>query len=226
MKALQKNEKLPVKNNPTSSPNILIENADFIVIDKPSGWFSIPAREPKNEDCVVTDWLRKEKDIEPWVVHRLDRFTTGAMMIAKNKAAHAEGNRWFEERLVKKVYLFFASPLTGSSLPGRPAVQIKTPIDGKPSQTLFEVLDRTPKVFLGKATPLTGRFHQIREHAQKGRFPLVGDASYGFNAKAVGIDFPRVALHASQLTLPFGLVTAPFPLDMKNLLDQLGLKLK
>ncbi len=138
-----------------------------------------------------------------FIVHRLDRFTSGVMLIAKTKEFHRTANTWFEKRIVKKTYHFLASPP-----PSRPAVQIKTPVDGKPAQTLFEVLEKTPRVFYGKATPLTGRFHQIREHAAEAGFPLLGDRAFG------GAPGPRVCLHAHSLETPAGTFIAPLARDL------------
>jgi len=193
-------------------PAILFETDDFIVIDKPPSWLSIPAREPKTTDLVVGEWLARAKGLSPLPVHRLDRFTSGVMMIAKNPEAHRLGNSWFEDREVKKVYHFIASPP-----PSRPALQIRTPIQGKPSQTLFEVIETAPSgiTFLGRATPLTGRFHQIREHAREAGFPLLGDRSHG------GAPAERVCLHAHSLETPIGTFTAPLAPDLLTLWNDL-----
>jgi 23S rRNA-/tRNA-specific pseudouridylate synthase len=198
-----------------NDPILLFENAEFLVVGKPSGWLSIPAREPKPEDAVLSHWLRTISP-EVRVVHRLDRHTSGVMLFAKTETAHKDANRWFEKREVKKVYQFLAMPP-----PTRPAIQIKLPVDGKAAQTLFEIIEKTDGVFLGKATPLTGRFHQIREHAMSAKFPLLGDKAYGGAMKVkIGpeeIAIPRVCLHAASLELPFGLYEMPLPEDLQNL---------
>lgn len=191
-------------------PRIILESDDFVFIDKPAGWLSIPAREPKATDLVVSDWVRTALSLTPFLVHRLDRFTSGVMMLAKNKESHRLANSWFEKRIVKKTYHFLASPP-----PSRPAIQIKTPIDGKPSQTLFEILETTESAFYGKATPLTGRFHQVRAHAAEAGFPLLGDRAFG------GAEGPRVCLHAHSLDTPIGRFTAPLALDLEILWKRL-----
>ena len=196
---------------PTSEPSIIFENHEFLLIDKPAGWLSIPGRTP--EATVITQWLEQRLSQPAWVVHRLDRFTSGIMLYAKNKEAHQLANSWFFKREVKKIYHFIAI-----SPPSRPAIQIKTPIQGKPSQTLFEVIEKGPRAFLGKATPMTGRFHQIREHAKIAGFPLLGDTAYGgpefFETEEGPIAIPRVLLHAKELTLPFGTFQAELAADM------------
>jgi 23S rRNA-/tRNA-specific pseudouridylate synthase len=193
-----------------SKPEILHESDDFVVINKPAGWLSIPAREPKATDLVVSGFLATSKSLTPFIVHRLDRFTSGVMMIAKNKEAHRLANSWFEKRIVKKIYHFLASPP-----PSRPAIQIRTPIEGKPSQTLFEVVEVAGDKFYGKATPLTGRFHQIRAHAAEAGFPLLGDRTF---RGALG---PRVCLHAYSLETPEGMFVAPLASDLENFWKEL-----
>ncbi len=191
-------------------PAILFESSDLVALDKPPGWLSIPAREPAPSDPVVSQWLsgRYAGDILP--VHRLDRFTSGVMIFARNRDAHRTANRWFEKRLAKKVYLFLAAPP-----PSRPAVQIRSAIDGKPAQTLFEILEAAQDSFFGRATPLTGRFHQIRVHAEEAGFPLLGDRTHG------GREAHRVCLHAHELDTPAGTFTAPWPEDLAVLWRQL-----
>jgi 23S rRNA-/tRNA-specific pseudouridylate synthase len=193
-----------------SKPEILHESDDFVVINKPAGWLSIPAREPKATDLVVSGFLATSKSLTPFIVHRLDRFTSGVMMIAKNKEAHRLANSWFEKRIVKKIYHFLASPP-----PSRPAIQIRTPIEGKPSQTLFEVVELAEGAFYGKATPLTGRFHQIRAHAAEAGFPLLGDRTFR------GAPGPRVCLHAYSLETPEGMFVAPLARDLENFWKEL-----
>jgi 23S rRNA-/tRNA-specific pseudouridylate synthase len=198
----------------TQIPEILFENERYLVVGKPSGWLSVPAREPKPEDAVMSHYLRVHaEDIR--VIHRLDRFTSGVMLFAKSEEAQREGSKWFEDRIVKKIYHFIATPA-----PSRPAIQIKTPVDGKAAQTLFEVNEKAALAFYGKATPLTGRFHQIREHAQVAGFPLLGDKAYGgkmeVKLESETLVIPRVCLHAARLELPFGVFEMPMPEDLAN----------
>lgn len=195
---------------------MIFENDDFLALNKPAGWFSIPAREPKESDQVLTEWIKSHHQSEAWVIHRLDRFTSGIILFAKNTKAQKEGNLWFQERKVKKTYLFMAAPP-----PRLPAIQIRTPVDGKPAQTLFEVIQKNEFAFFGKATPMTGRFHQIRAHAAAAGFPLLGDEKYaGKTTLMIGdeiIHFPRFCLHAAELQLPFGTFRAELAEDLNQL---------
>jgi tRNA pseudouridine32 synthase/23S rRNA pseudouridine746 synthase len=201
-------------------PEVIFENDDFLALNKPAGWFSIPAREPKTEDQVLTEWIKSTHKTEAWVIHRLDRFTSGIILFAKNQKAQRDGNIWFQDRKVKKTYQFLASPP-----PRLPAIQIREPVEGKPAQTLFEVIQKNEFAFFGKATPMTGRFHQIRAHAAAGGFPLLGDLKYDGKTtlliKDEVIGFPRFCLHAFELQLPFGIFRAELPEDLTLLKGKL-----
>ncbi len=194
----------------TLLPSILSETDEFLAVEKPAGWLSIPAREPKEGDLVLSHWLVQTTGKPVFVIHRLDRFTSGIMLFARSEKAHRLGNVWFRNRLVKKTYHFLASPP-----PSRPALQVRTPVDGKPAQTLFEVIEKTPTRFYGRALPLTGRFHQIREHAAEAGFPLLGDRAFS------GAPADRVCLHAYQLETPVGTYTSPLAPDLATLWAQL-----
>ncbi|MBC7397825.1 MAG: RluA family pseudouridine synthase [Bdellovibrionales bacterium] len=198
-------------------PLILFENADYLAVSKPAGWLSIPPREPKPEVPVLSHWMREQSSTQTaFVIHRLDRFTSGVMLFAKTEGAQKEGTRWFETRIVKKIYHFLASPL-----PSRPALQIKTAVDGKSALTLFEVIEKSGNAFYGKASPLTGRFHQIREHAKVAGFPLLGDKAYAglisFQGHHATLAIPRVCLHAYSLETPLGKIVAPLAEDLATL---------
>ena len=202
-------------------PSILHEDADFVVLNKPSGWLSIPGRDPASPEPVLTLWLTEYlKGVAPLIVHRLDRFTSGVILFAKTAEAHQRANSWFLKREVKKVYHFLASPS-----PSKPAIQIRTDVDGKPAQTLFEVIQKGETYFYGRATPLTGRFHQIREHAKEAGFPILGDKPYGgicqMTIQSTARVFPHFWLHAFELTLPFGKFQAPLPSEFKTLVEEL-----
>jgi len=201
-------------------PQVLFENSDYLALNKPAGWFSIPAREPSPHDMVISEWIKNTHQTESWTIHRLDRFTSGIMLFAKNKKAQVEGNTWFQNREIKKTYQFLAAPP-----PSKPAVQVREPVEGKASQTLFEVLQKNETVFFGKAIPLTGRFHQVRDHAAFAGFPILGDEKFGGKSSIVRgdmvITFPRFCLHAFELQLPFGTFQAPLAADLVELKQKL-----
>lgn len=191
-------------------PSVLYAGtADVVFINKPAGWLSIPAPKAGSDVPVLSHWIKENLSFEPRIVHRLDRFTSGVMMVAKTEEAQRMATRWFENREVKKEYWFLAGPT-----PNKPAIQVSKPIQGKSAVTLFEIIQSNPSrtVFLGRATPLTGRFHQIRDHAEHGGFPLFGDTGQGGPNELFG----RFALHARLLRGPNFEVTAPLPQDFQN----------
>ena len=190
------------------NPAILFQSESFLAVDKPSGWLSIPGR---SELPVIYTWAQALMG-KLWVVHRLDQGTSGVLLFARNEAAHRLANHWFEKHLVKKSYDFLAS---GS--PRAPVFKSQEPIAGAPSLTQFEVKEKWPHVFLGRALPLSGRRHQIRIHLSKLGFPILGDPDYGGPEKVGELAISRVALHAAALSLPTGeKIESPWPEDFSS----------
>lgn len=218
------------------SPEVLLEGPqatpiqDLIFINKPAGYLSIPA--PKAQEAsttpvpVLSQWIKDHLHFEPKIIHRLDRYTSGIIIFAKTLEAQKRASAWFEKREIKKEYYFLAGPT-----PPQPALKIQQALQGKSAQTLFEVLETHPSktLFLGKATPLTGRFHQIRIHAKAAGFPLMGDQGHqGLMSWAQGsesVNFPHFALHAGRLKGQHFDLTAPFPQHFKEWLTQCNFKL-
>jgi 23S rRNA pseudouridine1911/1915/1917 synthase len=196
---------------------ILYEDDDLIVVNKPVGVVVHPAG-PHREDTViqrlwprlVSSWGKNLKlgDTRPGVVHRLDRGTSGLLLIAKNPTAAEALSRQFAERTVQKIYWAVvegqptadtgkvSSPVGRSrSAPHR----MSTEVPGRWSETEFRVLKRFPlpaprgAAFL-EVRPKTGRTHQIRVQLAALGHPIVGDATYGSGEGAT-----RPLLHAREL---------------------------
>lgn len=185
-------------------PQILFEDSNWLVLDKPAHWLSIPGR---GADTVpdLAAWLRAERG-DIWVVHRLDRETSGVILFARNAESHRQACLWFEGREIKKRYEFLAE---GSC--ALPSFRVDAPIDGAPSVTMFERKEQWSGAWRGSAFPRTGRRHQIRIHLAGRESPILGDKQYGAPVRAIA---PRVMLHSSELTLPGGQRwTAPLPED-------------
>ena len=182
-------------------PKFLSISDRWIVVDKPSGWLTIEGRSGPDVP-VLRQWV-KERQGEVWVVHRLDRETSGVILFARSAQDHLESNSWFRQRKVKKTYL---SLVEGNAQ--APFFKISDPIEGQPSSTQVEVVEKFPGFFLLKAFPRTGRRHQIRIHLAKVGYPLLGDPRYGgpeeIQIAGQVLPIPRVALHASSLELPSG----------------------
>ena len=195
--------------NPPSVPwlDILYQDKDIIVVNKPSGLLSVPGRDPKHADSI---WTRVKK-LHPnaQIVHRLDMATSGVMVVALRKKAESELKRQFRDRETKKVYyarvVGHVKQQSGKvdlplicDWPNRPKQKVDHKV-GKPSLTLFEVVSYDANSTLVKLTPITGRSHQLRVHMMAIGHPILGD---GFYADAVGKRLrPRLNLHAQSLTI-------------------------
>jgi RluA family pseudouridine synthase len=184
--------------------NILhIDNA-LLVIDKPAGLPVLPdgwdSQAPYIVKLLEADYGRI------WIVHRLDKNTSGVLLFARTAEAHRSLNIQFEKHQVRKVYHALAEGNPGWDVhtarhPLRANIGHKhrTAVDnrdGKPSITHFRVLERFKKFVLLEAIPETGRTHQVRVHASELGFPLVGDSLYR-STRDLGLSRP--ALHALSL---------------------------
>lgn len=195
---------------------ILKIDPDYLIIDKPGGWLTIAGRDPSSPAKVL--FVELQKQFDPLLIcHRLDQVTSGVMVFARTADFHKTAQAWFSKHQIKKTYLFIAR-----GTPTTPAFQVEEPIDGKSSQTLFQVTAQGNGYFYGRARPTTGRQHQIRKHLQHQGFPILGDTLYGGDA----LNIPhRIALHAESLTLPsVGEFRAPIPKDFEGWLKIQGLK--
>ena len=168
------------------------------------------------------------------IVHRLDKETSGLLVVAKTLEAQTDLVRQLQARTVKRQYLAVvegkvSQPEGRIEAPiGRhPTARVKMAVvsRGKPAVTHFKVLERFPKHTLIECQLETGRTHQIRVHMQSIGFPLVGDLTYG--AKNKLRLFKRQALHAWRLGLIHPQThaamawEAPIPEDLSELLSQL-----
>jgi 23S rRNA pseudouridine955/2504/2580 synthase/23S rRNA pseudouridine1911/1915/1917 synthase len=167
------------------SPEIILENEHFIVINKPPGLLSIPDREGK--EISLKEILQQKYD-QIFTVHRLDRETSGIIVFAKDAETHKFLSQAFEERAVEKYYVGI---VTGT-LPDKQKT-IDAPITentvrrgvmiihkrGKPAVTDYQVLEEFGKFSFLQFQIHTGRTHQIRVHMQYLGHPLVCDELYG-----------------------------------------------
>ena len=208
--------------------HLLLETPDILAVDKPEGLASI---HEQGKDCLLT-LLSAQFPEKLYVVHRLDKEVSGAILFARNAAAHKFLAQQFSEHTVDKTYIALAhgvieresgvidSPLRefGS---GRVSVDAER---GKPSRTEFRVIERLESYTLIEAHPRTGRRHQIRAHLYSIGHPLAGDLHYG--DKAVQSQFPRLMLHSQRVTfrLPSGepvTVEAPTPASFMSVIERI-----
>ena len=230
-------------------PDIIFENADFIVLDKPSGMLSIPDRMGKE---ISLKSLLQEKFGSIFTVHRLDKDTSGVIVFAKNEKTHKFLSQAFEGRAVQKYYLGIVAGTLISQKgtvdleimehPAKYGVMIVNK-KGKQSITDYEMLEAFGSFSSVQFQIHTGRTHQIRVHMQHLGHPIVCDEVYGEGkpvllssikkkfklSKSQDEERPmlqRLGLHAFRLQFTdeqgeAHLFEAPLPKDMKALLQQL-----
>jgi len=189
--------------------DILYEDGEALVIDKPAG---MPLDQPRAGGPSLEDelpYLRLGFAREPSPVHRLDRDTSGCLLLARNPKALKRFARAFEDRKVSKRYLGIIVGRISADLGTIDLALAKVssaaegwrmiPAEhGKPSVTHWRKLDERDGLTLIEFRPETGRTHQIRVHAASGLgTPLLGDPVYGSGDGAA-----RTMLHASALTVP------------------------
>lgn len=208
---------------------ILFEDGEALVIDKPGG---LPLDRPRAGGPSLEDRLDELKlgfQREPFPVHRLDRDTSGCLLLARNPKALKRFSAAFEERVVGKVYLGI---IAGEIAEDAGTIElslskVSTVKDGwrmiparkgKPAVTHWRKLEVRDGLTLVEFRPETGRTHQIRVHAASGLgIALLGDPVYGSKGNA-----RRTMLHASALTVPRGekppvVAFAPMPADFRAL---------
>ncbi len=217
--------------------NILYENEYLVVIDKPAGLPVLPDGWEKDAPYLVKSLEEKYGKI--FIVHRLDKITSGVMVFARDAETHRLLNIQFENHQAEKTYhaIVEGNPKWEEKVTRRPlranvGHKHRTMVDdknGKPSETRFRVIKRMParpeqgrgEWALLEAKPLTGRTHQIRVHAYALGHPLVGDTLYGAQ-ETYGIARPM--LHAQSLSFIDPITneslkfTAPHPPDFDALL--------
>jgi len=163
---------------------IIFDHPEYIIVDKPAGMLSVPERFTEE---VSLRRLLNDRFGKIYVVHRLDKFTSGIILFAKNEESHKIWNDLFEKRRVTKKYLAITSGLFREdsglidlpilSLPGQNRVVINK--RGKSSQTKFRVLEQLRNHAFVELDLLTGRTHQIRVHLMTYGNPLLVDPVYG-----------------------------------------------
>jgi 23S rRNA pseudouridine1911/1915/1917 synthase len=216
---------------------IVHEDSDIMVIDKPAGLVVHPgAGQPDGTlmNGLLAHAPRQAGVPRAGIVHRLDKDTSGLLVVAKTVEAQANLVKQLAERSMRRIYLAVvqgdppASGVIDAPMGRDPRSRVRMAVThrGKPARTAFRVIERFGHAALVECRLETGRTHQIRVHLQHIRHPLVGDTVYRRGTRH-GLPFPRQALHAAELTLTHprtGKVMtwrAPLPRDMKRLLDSL-----
>lgn len=215
--------KFPEKREPQSydakdlknlNIEIVFEHPDFLVLYKPAGVIVHPPSE-KSEMISLIDWLLATyKDIKhvgyttrPGIVHRLDKDTSGLLIVALNNVSHAKISDMFKSRTIHKTYYAVVSghPLKEGSIDfpiGRHPVtrsRMTHNATGRSALTYYKVIEYFEDSSLVEIKLITGRTHQIRVHFSTIGHPLIGDALYGTPSKKIN----RQALHAHSLQFDY-----------------------
>ena len=238
---IEENEPEPLNVEPEDIPlDILYEDEDIIVVNKARGMVVHPAAGVVH-GTLVNALLYHCKDLSgingvarPGIVHRLDKDTSGVMVVAKNDRAHAELAEQIKTKSARRIYVAIVhgrvtdeagiiNGAIGRSKIDRQKMAIVE--GGKPATTEFRVLERFDRYSLIECRLRTGRTHQIRVHMTSIGYPLAGDPKYGARRNEFAID--GQALHSRELILSHPSTgeqmkfVAPLPADMQSILNQL-----
>ncbi len=256
-------ERTPLRAIPEEIPlDVVYEDDDLAVINKPAGMMvhagAGATEDERNRGTLVNALMHRfaqlsgvNGDLRPGIVHRLDKETSGLIIVAKNDSAHAKLAAQFSNRLIKKTYLTLVH---GWLKQDRGTVNLPIARDrirrtrmttrgsaGRDAISHYSVQQRIDSAY-GKFTLLevridTGRTHQIRVHLASLGHPVVGDTLYGAPAEIRGrnkptLSLPRNFLHAAALQLQHPqsqealLFSRPLPAELRSFLDQIDSQLQ
>jgi 23S rRNA pseudouridine1911/1915/1917 synthase len=224
---------------------IVYEDNDLLVIDKPAGLAVHPAPGTPSHTLAnavlhyLPDIAKDADDLavgetnRPGIVHRLDKDTSGLIIVAKNRMAQANLSDQFKNRMVKKTYITLVQ---GKLTPEKGIIEadigrdpknrqrMAVVADGRDARTDYKVIRYYSNYTLLEIHPETGRTHQIRVHLAAIGYPVVGDATYGLSTKQL----PRQFLHAGKIgfNLPstgkWVEFESPLPPDLEQVLNQIS----
>ena len=225
--------------------DVLYEDRDILVVNKPPGLVVHPAAGHRR-GTLVNALLHHCPELRtigggerPGIVHRLDKETSGCLVVAKAEKAHQILARQFQTRQVKKIYVALVhgavrtAPRTvtlpiGRHEKERKRMGVRTR-KGRETETTFRVLRTAPDCSLVEVTPTTGRTHQIRVHMAAIGHPVIGDKLYGGRRERKSRwKVPRHLLHARKLAFAHPRTgtrvesVAPLPPDFHQFLDTMG----
>ncbi|NGP17894.1 RluA family pseudouridine synthase [Devosia chinhatensis] len=185
--------------------DVLHVDDDILVVNKQSGLLSVPGKDPSLWDCI--EYRARQTWPTAGMCHRLDKDTSGVLVLALNKRAHGRIGSQFEHRKTTKSYLVRVAGIVAedSGLVDLPLAtdwlnKPRQRVDfdhGRPSQTQWQVLEREDNATRMRLVPLTGRTHQLRVHMKAIGHVILGDAFYAEEAEFLAAD--RLQLHAAEL---------------------------
>ncbi|SFU90378.1 RluA family pseudouridine synthase [Halomonas korlensis] len=217
--------------------SVLLEGPDWLVINKPSGLAVHGGSGVKIGLIEALRQVREDLDFLE-LVHRLDRDTSGCLLLAKSRPALLALNESLKQHRMDKRYLAlvagrwparrdFVSARLERFEAGNGERRVRVDVAGKMARTRFSVRETFDRLTLIEAEPVTGRTHQIRVHAQHAGHPLLGDDKYGSREGArlaTSLGLSRLFLHAEALTFPEPTsgrpvqIKAPLPDDLATAL--------
>lgn len=228
--------------------NVLYEDSDLLVVNKPSGMVVHPGGGTDDRTLVHALLYHCPDDLcpvgapeRPGIVHRLDKETSGLMVVAKKEVAHHNLVEQFSNRQISKKYsalivgkMKYTKGSFTESIGRHPKIRVKMAVvpHGKKAHTDWILCESFGRNFsLVDCDLKTGRTHQIRVHFAHSGHPLVGDDTYGYNPRKYSINKScRVMLHARELSFSHPVsaqrmsFVAPIPDDMKYLIEELRLE--
>jgi 23S rRNA pseudouridine1911/1915/1917 synthase len=230
----------PSHLNPEDIPlNILYEDDDLIVVDKPPGLAVHPAPGHREHTLVnavlhhLPSLSQEDDSLRPGIVHRLDKDTSGLILVAKNRVAQANLSEQFKSREVKKHYIVLVegklTPETGiieANIGRDPRHRQRMAVvdRGRAARTEYRVIKYIGGYSLLEIKPETGRTHQIRVHLAAIGYPVVGDATYGTSSPHLKRQF----LHAGRIRFKLPSTSewvefeSPLPDDLQKALAEIG----
>ena len=223
----------PLRSRPAAEPaavNVIYEDHHLLVVDKPAGVVAHPTYKQTSGTVLnALLWhLRDRGSITPGILTRLDKDTSGLMVVALSPGVHAAMQREAAAGRIRKQYLAAVAvtpdPRSGTitlALARDPSDRrrVVPSADGAPSETRYEVLSTSPRGALVRCELVTGRTHQIRAHLSARGWPIVGDRVYGTADDRIG----RQALHAWRVSMPHPVThaamsfEAPLPAEIASL---------
>lgn len=217
------------------APEIIFRDEDLLVVNKPAGLLSQQSLDRRRPH--VTSWVESHLGVRPALHHRLDKDTSGVLVLGLSKRVNAKLTELFREHEMRKTYWALAKPrpedardefqVVNHVAPVRDAKKkllrmVEVRSGGWKAETDFRVLARADGFDWIEAKPRTGRTHQIRIHLAGLKRPIWGDFLYGGKNPA----YPRLMLHARELAFPHPLtgaeltLTAPAPADLRAFLER------
>ncbi len=172
-----------------SPSSFLYRDDKWLVVNKPTGLSTHAANEG---DLGVAEWLQLHMNLKVHVFSRLDKGTSGVLVMALNKAASAAAQKIHESEQSKKTYLMISNKKHG----GSSSWICREPLDGSACETAFKFIKGGPGFFLYQADITRGKTHQIRRHAESSGISVLGDDEHG------GAAFPRLCLHCAEVEWP------------------------